>query len=131
LVAAKKRANKVTLRKLSGKENDRLRHKADRLLQEKYTQGNCICCNREAQVVHHVVYKSRSNFLRYDPSNLIPLCNICHDKHHRTGDSAILASAVAKRGEAWLQDLQERRDISQKLTDEHLVEVIKQLEEKE
>lgn len=111
-------------------EDEKLRKKADRLLQKKYTFGFCeVCGLTRAHCCHHVVYKSRSNYLRYNPENLVRICNSCHDLHHRTGDPKILGTIIKKRGIEWYTKLEQQRDIHQKLTVEHLRQIIKELED--
>ena len=38
--------------------------------------------NREAQTVHHIVHLEDDPSLAMDNSNLISLCNACHNKAH-------------------------------------------------
>jgi 5-methylcytosine-specific restriction endonuclease McrA len=77
----------------------KLRKLADRLLQEKYTQGLCLVCGAPASCVHHYVPKSQSNNLRYDPSNLIPICRGCHFSLHTKGDPHIQNTIEKIRGQ--------------------------------
>jgi len=110
-------------------EPDRLRAKADRLFQEKYTKGKCESCNeRTANCVHHYIFKSQSKFLRYHPLNAVPICAECHTRYHKSGDTEIMSKVIARRGLEWEQNLQELRRTPQKLTTAYLKEVIEELE---
>ena len=109
--------------------DDKLRNRADKLLQEKYTQGKCESCDKNMAVcLHHYIYKSQSNFLRYYPGNLINICAECHTRHHKSGDSEIMSRVIAKRGIEWEQLLQRLRRTPCKLTIPYLEEQIKLLE---
>lgn len=107
-----------------------LRRNADALLQKHYVSLNktCLVCGGPAQVMHHFIPKSRSNYLRYEPKNLIPLCHSCHCLHHTSGDPAVEATILKKKGWLWFEDLQEHRRIICKFTREYLEGVIKDLD---
>ena len=110
---------------------DKLRSKCDILVQKIYTKGKCESCGlREASCVHHYIYKSQSNFLRYKISNLIPICSECHTRHHKSGDSEIMSRVIAKRGIEWEQELQQTRRTPCKLTVEYLQKIYDELEGK-
>lgn len=116
------------LKKIGGVDETSLTKKADKLLQEKYTYGKCESCGiREATCCHHYVYKSQSNFLRYNLDNLVRICPECHTRHHKSGDSEIMSRVIVKRGIEWEQGLQSQRRTPQKLTVSYLQEIIKQL----
>lgn len=121
------RLKTVKIKQTAGILEDRLRRKADRLLQEVYTKGNCEVCGEPAQCVHHVIYKSQSNFLRYNPKNLVPICNKCHSLLHKTGDSRILGTIIAKRGIEWHEELQIIRHELCCLSEQYLKEIIDNL----
>lgn len=104
-----------------------LRRKADKLLQEFYTQGNCLVCNEPASCVHHYVPKGQSNNLRYDPPNLIPICQGCHFKHHTVGDPHIHNTIERIRGQKWVDDLEKRRHEICKFNVGYLEEIIENL----
>jgi 5-methylcytosine-specific restriction endonuclease McrA len=108
-----------------------LEAKADRLLQQHYVpiNPNCIVCGGMTSEMHHVVYKSQSNALRYDPLNLVPLCKKCHCRHHLSGDPNILATIIKVKGQAWFDDLQSRRHTITKLNREYLLNVIRNLDQ--
>jgi len=40
----------------------------------------CAVCGNIATNLHHVIYKSQCG--TDDPSNLLPMCYICHASHH-------------------------------------------------
>jgi len=106
-----------------------LRNKADRLIQIKYVALNpsCIVCGQPTSEMHHVIYKSQSNNLRFDPLNIVPLCKSCHCKHHMSGDSFILATIIKVKGQDWFDDLQSRRHTICKFNQGYLKEVIERL----
>lgn len=104
-----------------------LRKKADRLLQEFYTQGCCLVCGKPATCVHHWIPKSQSNNLRYDPKNLVPICAGCHVKHHLSGDPLIATEILRIRGQSWADDLEKRRHEICKFTVGYLEEIIEGL----
>lgn len=62
----------------------RLKKKCDKALQDYYRalKLKCEACGKVATVMHHHCPVSRSNFLRYDGKNLVPLCQGCHMRHH-------------------------------------------------
>jgi 5-methylcytosine-specific restriction endonuclease McrA len=87
------------------------RKKADRLIQEIGVANNaqCLVCGARCEVMHHYVPKSLSTNLRYCWSNLIPLCNGCHFKHHKQGDPTIMEIVVKKKGQDWADFLNSHR----------------------
>ena len=126
---AKQSKIKARLYKVSGKTEERLRRKADKLVQKVYTVGLCESCGiRKANCVHHYIYKSQSNFLRYEPKNFIPICNECHTRHHKSGDSEIMSRVIAKRGVEWEQELQQSRRTPCKPSEDYYKEIIERLE---
>ena len=40
----------------------------------------CAVCGAVANNLHHLTYKSQKGTDK--PENLLPLCYVCHDKHH-------------------------------------------------
>lgn len=76
------------LRKRGKSPESKLQKKCDKLLQQIYTKKypKCDICGKPTYTMHHFVEKSRSNRLRYEPENLIPVCKLCHYYiHNRTG----------------------------------------------
>lgn len=88
--------------------------KADRALQDYYRRNYptdlCEVCGAIAEVRHHHIEKSKSNYLRYNPINLIALCHKCHQKIH-FGDNSIVAVYSVKRGEEWVNKIEELKKI--------------------
>ena len=103
-----------------------LEKKADKLLQQHYVpiNPNCIVCGGMTSEMHHVIYKSQSNALRYFSGNLVPLCKKCHCRHHLSGDPNILATIIKVKGQDWFDDLQARRHTITKLNREYLLGII-------
>lgn len=83
-----------------------IRNKCDSLLtpiiKQKYPV--CILGGELTQVAHHFVHRSKSNRLRYDLINLIPLCNKCHQKLHHN-ESYWAAVIVEEKGMEWFRNL--------------------------
>ena len=108
----------------------RLTKKADKLYQlwlirekpKSYVSG------QPTEVIHHFVYKSQSNNLRYDFKNGTPLTHREHSRHHLSGDFSIHGDIQKKMGTKWYDDLQLRRRPICKLNVGYLEEVIKRLE---
>lgn len=94
-------------------KNATLKRKLDAKMQKERPDGYCEVCFMPAEVYHHFVQKSQSEYLRFNKKNLIPLCNSCHYKHHR-GDPAIVASIIKKRGQKWYNWIKEHRRIEVK-----------------
>jgi len=86
----------------------RLRSKADRLYFQYYLKENCEVCNCNAQQLHHFFSKSIYGHLRYEPQNLISLCNSCHFKLHHHGDPTIQEDIIEKRGRKWYEELKQK-----------------------
>lgn len=74
------------MRRIGKSKTSQLQHKADSLLQTYITAKypKCEVCGNPSQCGHHLVEKSRSNRLRYELSNLVPVCVRCHSKIHNT-----------------------------------------------
>jgi len=81
--------------------------KADRAVQDFYRALHLKCevCGAPAELVHHFIEKSKSNYLRFNGINLIPICRKCHFKHHNAGDATIHAKIIQKRGQEWLNKI--------------------------
>lgn len=93
-----------------------LEKKADTLLQQyirsKYPK--CEICGNETQCGHHFIEKSKSNRLRYEESNIIPVCLSCHSKIHNRfsyskGAYDVIDFIIKKRGKKWLNKLEKTR----------------------
>jgi 5-methylcytosine-specific restriction endonuclease McrA len=91
----------------------KLQKECDRLLQQcnKLLHNKCEVCGKDNEVGHHFVEKSRSSRLRYELTNIIPLCNSCHYKIHNRNGNMIMTShdivedIINKRGKKWLEEL--------------------------
>lgn len=57
-------------------------NKLDRLFQELSRGKKCEFCGKPAQCIHHLIEKSRSEYLRYDVKNACPVCLHCHNEIH-------------------------------------------------
>lgn len=113
-----KKNNKKHLRKIA----DRLYILA--VLKKK--GDRCEICGREAVTVHHFIPKSRSEAVRYDIENGVPVCNGCHKKIH-SWDPHLSGIVVLKRGEDWYFSLLRRSSmvVSGRVTIQYLKEKIK------
>lgn len=107
----------------------KLEKTADKLLQMAQVPQfpNCIVCGGTTNCMHHVVYKSQSNALRYNPINLVPLCSKCHTRLHFSGDPAILGTIIKVKGVEWFDELQSLRHETVKETKERLENIIEEL----
>jgi len=80
-----------------------LRKEADNLWKIAIIQhygDRCLACGKPSGPPHHFIKKSRSNYLRFNISNGVPLCCGCHMKLHQ-GEPEINQSIIAKRGKLW------------------------------
>lgn len=91
----------------------KLEKEADRLYQEVLIRLKpySLVSGKPTEVIHHVVYKSQSKFLRFDFDNGAPLTHKEHARHHLSGDPAILGAIIKAMGQEWFDDLQLRRRI--------------------
>jgi len=108
-----------------------LRRKADRLLQElgRKVYDLCIVCGKPMDCLHHYHTKSSCAALRYEWSNLIPICTGCHNRHHN-GDPLIHNQIDRVRGRQWVDELEMmRREKKVKTNKGYYREIIKALEE--
>lgn len=110
----------------------RLMDKADRALQDwyRFTYKNKCCevCLNQFNIMHHFVEKSQSARLRYEPLNLVFLCNSCHAKHHLAGDPSVVSTVLLKRKKKWYDKLMSLRKERLDLTMEYLNNIIKKYE---
>jgi hypothetical protein len=107
-----------------------LEKKVDRLYQEKMIALHPYSCvsGKPTEVIHHVIYKSQSNYLRYDPCNGVPLTNLEHFYHHNRGDAIILNAIISHYGQAWFDNLQKRRHEICKTNKGYLLAKIEEME---
>lgn len=81
----------------------------DRLVQELCKNHRChVCGARKATAVHHIIGRA-NKLLRYDFSNLLPVCDDCHRQIH---DKGLDVSAYMHK-ERWLY-LQRVKNLSYK-----------------
>ena len=95
---------------------NKLEKKADTLLQQIYTKKfpKCEVCGQPTNCIHHFIEKSKSNRLRYEEINLIPVCLSCHSKIHNRfsyslGAYDIIDFIIKKKGRKWFNNLQKLR----------------------
>ena len=96
------------MKKLSSQQKrTKLRKKTDKILQEvgRKLYNSCYVCGRPYSCLHHFITKGRSNRLRFDWDNLIPICSHCHALHHQFKDSTIHATIQLKKGDEWIKSL--------------------------
>lgn len=101
-----------------------MRNKCDKLLTPiiKILYPLCLLhgsetCAYHTQVAHHHVHKSKSNRLRYELTNLIPLCNSCHLMLHNN-ESFWASKVVYYRGLEWFEEIERMKNETVK-TDVH------------
>jgi len=114
---------------ISKKSVRALEKQADKLYQLKLIRlkPQSAVSGQPTEVIHHFIYKSQSNNLRYDYDNGVPLTNKEHARHHLSGDPEIVARIIEYYGMEWFEDLQKRRHIICKNNKSRLMEVIKNL----
>jgi 5-methylcytosine-specific restriction endonuclease McrA len=87
----------------------KVQEEADKILQKlvvkKYPK--CECCGEPTICGHHFIEKSKSNILRYNLKNIIPVCQSCHTKFHNKfgfsfGTYNIIAETIKRRGKKWI-----------------------------
>lgn len=103
-----------------------LKAKADRALQDAFRRNNpdkkCeMCLVNEFQVMHHFIWKSQSNYLRYDEKNLIFVCNPCHSKFHAFPDPIYPIKVHQMRGPEWTKYIETHRH---KLKSDNRIEIM-------
>jgi hypothetical protein len=109
--------------------------RADRALQDHYrrqfakTGQSCECgCGRLAEVCHHHIEKSKSNFLRFARINLVFLSHFCHSKI-TFQDHSVVARYSIRKGDKWVKKMDELKIIKkQHYTKKELGEIIKNYE---
>ena len=77
---------RTTLNKRGKSPESKLQKSCDKLMQQIYTKKypKCDICGELTYCMHHFIEKSRSNRLRYEEENLIPLCFKCHYGVHNS-----------------------------------------------
>lgn len=81
----------------------KLKAKADKVMQDYFraTIEKCELCGGPNQVSHHFIWKSQSNYLRYEEKNLIHICHKCHSKFHSFPDPMYPIRVHQMRGQEW------------------------------
>lgn len=71
---------------------------------------SCVFCGKTATTCHHFVRQSRSNFLRCNPKNLIPVCQKCHAKIHIGQEEQIMTLRLRNMfGKRWSDEMEAGR----------------------
>lgn len=81
----------------------KLKEEADRAMQDYFrtVKTHCEMCGQPYQVAHHYIFKSQSNYLRYEEKNLIWVCQKCHYKFHSNYAQSMVAKLIKQRGQEW------------------------------
>ena len=103
-----------------------IKAKADRALQDSFRRNNpgkkCeMCLVNDFQVMHHFIWKSQSNFLRYDEKDLIFVCNPCHSKFHAFPDPTYPIKVAVMRGPEWVEYIEKNKH---KLKSDNRIEIM-------
>lgn len=73
------------------------------LKEEYYTCRQCNGSNGPAEIVHHIIWLTRSNInninITLDKSNLMPVCRVCHAKIHEGKSSTVEGIVFNSEGE--------------------------------
>ena len=82
------------------------RNKADKIFQIWFMSSHtkCEACGKPAVCGHHFFPKSVASSLRYNPDNMVAICQGCH-LHHHNGDPRIHAKIMEDRGRDWYNGL--------------------------
>lgn len=97
-------------KKPKAKSKDKLKSEAVSLAMQLYLHEHTVCeisdCGKTANVAHHIIHQSRSNYLRCSPRNLCSLCKPHHYRVHFCGfETEFLAELIRKRGASWFDTL--------------------------
>ena len=89
----------------------KLKAKADRAMQDYFRRikTHCELCGEPYQVAHHFIWKSQSNYLRYDEKDLIFICNKCHSKFHAFPDPTYPIKVARLRGPEWVDYIENHK----------------------
>jgi len=70
----------------------------------------CVFCNQPAITCHHFIRQSRSNYLRCNPKNLIPICQKCHARIHLGQEEQIMTLQLRNMyGKKWADEMETGR----------------------
>ena len=105
----------------------KLKLEADRALQDHFraTKTHCELCGGQYQVAHHFIWKSQSNYLRYEVKNLIFVCNRCHSKFHAFPDPMYPIKVHQMRGEEWTKWIEDHKRLLKSDNRKELEELLK------
>ena len=92
----------------------------------KLMHPHCLLGGEPTEVAHHHVHKSKSNRLRYDFLNLIPLCHKCHQALHHN-ESYHGSRVTAIKGLEWFAELEKAKRESVKVNKGYYKEVYERL----
>lgn len=115
---AQEKARRASIKKEKLPSIKTLRNRADKKLTPlvKKIYPKCLLCphmtparSNETEVAHHHVHKSKSNSLRYELDNLIPLCHMCHMALHHN-ESYWATKIVMLRGIDWATALDRKKN---------------------
>jgi hypothetical protein len=86
----------------------RLKEKCVSLAMDIYLKNhpNCEICVKRADVVHHFIHQSRSNYLRCDFRNFVSMDKGCHYKVHNGYEQLITGQLIKQRGQNWFDSMQ-------------------------
>jgi len=91
----------------------------------------CEACGQPAYCIHHWIYKSHSNYLRWKKENGVGICKKCHFLIHNVPDSPVRSAILKRRGLEWDLQLQEDRNTYFKMNKSSILSIIDELNEEE
>ena len=105
----------------------KLKAKADRAMQDYFRRikTHCELCPNPYQVAHHFIWKSQSNYLRYDEKDLIFICTKWHSKFHAFPDPTYPIKVANLRGPAWVAYIEKHKRLLKSDNRAELEEIIK------
>ena len=105
----------------------KLKEEADRAMQDHFRRikTHCEMCGGQYQVAHHFIFKSQSNYLRYEEKNLIWVCQKCHYKFHNNYSQSMVAQLIKQRGQKWSDWIETRKRLLKRDNRIELQEIIK------
>jgi len=114
-------------------KKSKLQSEADRLWFIVLFAPICEVCSGKATQVHHFFPKGNYGHLRYNLKNGIPICKLCHFKHHTKFSPEIHQAIIKKRGQDWYDDLEAeaRKRLSSFKTIGYYEDIISKLKELE
>ncbi len=92
-------------------QNSALKRKLDAVIQKHYIKKYPISIlGGKTEVMHHFIFKSQSEYLRYKEKNLIPLTNSQHFTLHNK-DGSLSAEIAFIKGKKWFDWIKKSRRI--------------------